>query len=523
MYRKVLFLLLSVIVAGLFISSCSEDGGSTNPQPTSSLKIISPNGGESVQMGQTIWVHFDNDLTETVDIYVYKGQDSLDFVDINISAKDSIQWLVPTTYDEGFDYRLKIVSTEDPAKYDFSDAEFTIAPAGDYIMVTSPNGGGIWLKGSPATITWITNIAGTVRIDLYKNGAPHEVIYNTTANDGTQGWTIPGTLDDSYDYQIQVQSIESGAVYDISDNFFCIADPDITPNVVGDWAVAFSKQPDVFNFHADGTLTADSMGTTLGSGTWEMAGNGIKIYDSETSTYLLGIVDGDTMEGNMLTYDGYVVDWDALRARPELLTPNGGQVWMHGTTQTITWNSAIAGNVVLSLADSTGVVQEITTVSGDLGTYDWAIPSNVVPGAAYLIRIHKEINAQAMDESENYICISADETVDITGDWDVTGSWGKWQAIFTFNSDYTFSTTSGSTGTWQVTGNAIRWDYASGTYYIGIVGTDVMEGTQVGSAGQAGAGWSGHRLLEVLTPNGGGFYEAGDIVSITWATNITAD
>ena len=523
MYKRLLFIMISLIFSGMIFWSCSDDGGSTNPPPSQSVKIISPNGGEELQMGQTIWVHFDNDLTEPVDIYVYKGQDSLDFVDINISAKDSVQWLIPSGYDEGFDYRLKIVSTEDPAKYDFSDAEFTIAPAGNYIMVTSPNGGGICLKGSTTTINWITNIAGTVRIDLYKNGVAEQVIYNSQINDGSQGWTIPGTLDDGADYTIMVQSIETPAVDDYSDSFFCIADPDIHPNVVGDWAVAFSKQPDVFNFHADGTLTADSMGTSLGSGTWEMVGNGIKILDGETSTYLIGIVDGDTMEGNMLTYDGYVVDWDAVRVIPELLTPNGGQVWMHGTTQTITWDPAIAGNVVLSLADSTGVVQTIATVSGDLGTYDWVVPSNVEPGAAYLIRIEKEINSLAFDESDHYFCITADETIDILGEWNLFYFWGKaGPAVFDFNSDNTW-TTPGLSGTWELTGNGLRFDFnTSDTYYIGIVGTDKMEGTMVDGVGNPGT-WYSERILEVVTPNGGGTYQPADVVNITWYETISAE
>jgi len=523
MYKRLLFIMISLIFSGIIFWSCSDDGGSTNPPPTSLVKIISPNGGDILQMGQTIWVHFDNELTEAVAIHVYKGQDSIDVVDPMITAADSIQWLIPAGYDEGFDYRLKIVSTEDPAKYDFSDAEFTIAPAGNYIMVTSPNGGGIWLKGSTTTINWITNIAGTVRIDLYKNGVAEQVIYNSQINDGSQGWTIPGTLDDGADYTIMVQSIETPAVDDYSDNFFCIATNDNSQNIVGDWTVAFSKQPDVFNFHADGTLTADSMGTSLGSGTWEMIGNGIKIYDSETSTYLIGIVDGDSMEGYMLTYDGYVVEWDALRVIPELLTPSGGQLWMRGTTQTITWDPAIAGNVVLSLADSTGVVQNIATVSGDLGTYDWAIPSNVEPGAAYLIRIHKEINAEAMDESDHYICISADETVDIVGEWMTNYTLTKGILAMEFNNDGTGSFANGTwTFDWELTGNGLSIvvrGYQNS--WLSIVDGDLMDGTfyEITNTGV----WDAHRILEVVTPNGGGFYQPADVVNITWYETITAE
>lgn len=528
MYKRLLFILIGLIFSGMIFWSCSDDGGSTNPPPTPSLKIVSPNGGEIVQMDSTVWVYFDNELADPVDIYVYKGQDSIGYVDVNIDLKDSVAWLVPNTWDEGFDYRLKIVSSTDPTKYDFSDANFTVAPAGNYIMVTSPNGGGIWLKGQTKTINWITNLSGTVNISLYKDGNPHYVIYNTQVNDGTQGWPVPnnGTLDDSDDYTILVQSIESPAVYDFSDAYFCLASDINTENVVGDWTVAFSKQPDQFYFYADGRVTADSSGTLIGEGTWEMTGNGIKVFDGETSTYLLGIVDGNDIEGHMLTEDGYLVDWDAVRVIPELYSPNGGQVWMRGTTQTITWNPAIAGNVVISLADSTGVVQNIATVSGDLGTYDWAIPTSVEPGAAYLIRIAKEINGEAMDESVSYICISEDLSPDITGEWYMKGTWSKWETIWQFNSDGTWTNDFAESGDWTLTGNGLKWTYNSGSptfYYFGLVDGDKVDGTMGDPASGNSGTWFGHRILRVVTPNGGGFYQPAEVVPVTWYETITAE
>jgi hypothetical protein len=518
MYRKFLLLFIGIAITGLIFMSCSDDGSTAPTPPAQKVKIISPNGGEILQMGQTVWVKFDNDLTDPVDIFVYNGQDSIDFVDVNISLKDSVAWLIPTTYTQGFDYKLKITSSTDPTKYDFSDAEFTIAPAGNYVMVISPNGGEIWLKGSPKTVNWITNIAGTVRIDLYKNYSPEAVIYNSTANDGTQGWTIPGTLDDGADYQILVQSIETPSVFDYSDNFFCLASNVAAQNIIGDWTVSFSKQPSYFYFNTNGTVTTD--GTE--SGTWKMTGNGIRIDDDGSSSYLIGIVEGNEMEGTMVNYDGSTGLWEADRVIPELLTPNGGQVWMRGTTQTITWDTAIAGNVVLSLADSTGVVRNIATVLGSLGTYEWAIPTNVVPGAAYLIRIHKEINAEAMDESDAYICISENLTIDVVGDWVWNFYWSKNTTSLTFAANGTCSNGYGETGTWTSSGNGINFNWGGSWYFMGLVNGDKMDGTQYQPPSSTGV-WDAHRILQVLTPNVGGFYEVGDEITITWYETLTAE
>lgn len=523
MYRKILFLFIGVLVTGFIFMSCSDDS-STDPAPIPKCTIVSPNGGDIVQMGQTVWVHFDNELTEAVAIHVYKGQDSIDVVDPMITASDSIQWLIPTAYDEGFDYRLKIVSTEDPAKYDFSDANFTIAPANNYIMVSSPNGGGIWLKGSTTTINWITNIAGTVRIDLYKNGAPELVIYNSQINDGSQGWTIPGTLDDSADYQIQIQSIETPAIFDDSDTFFCLATNDNTQNVIGDWNATgtWAKWDTVLDFKSNGTW--ENVLYAADKGTWTMSGNGLKMNFEGYTRCFLAIVDGNDIDGTMAEGSATGI-WSAERVIPELLAPNGGEVWMRGTTQTITWDSSITGNVVLSLADSTGVIQNIATVAGSLGTYAWAIPTNINPDADYMIRIAKEINDDAKDESDHYFVISANETVDIIGEWkdSFTHTKADFSMVFNSNGTGTWNYIGTYSGTWTLTGNGMRFNFDSypDTYFIAIVSGDKMKGTFVDDA-MKGI-WSGQRLLNVTTPNGGNFFQPADVVSITWNETLTAD
>ncbi|NOR44199.1 MAG: hypothetical protein GQ534_01325 [Candidatus Delongbacteria bacterium] len=517
MYKKFLMLFLAFMITGAIFMSCSsDDDGGTTPTPDPKLSITSPNGGEVLQMGEVVWIHFEDDLTEDVALYLYKNGDSLDVMNPLVTVSDSVQWAIPTNLDVDTKYQIKIVSTEDPAIFDMSDANFTIAPVGNYIIVTSSNGGDIWLKGSTHVITWYDNIAENVRIDLLKNGALEEIIYNEVASSGSQGWTIPETLDAGADYSIEITGIAT-AVQDQSNNFFCIADPLFEGNIVGDWNVTFSKQSDQFYFNADGTISAtDGLGAALGEGTWAMIGNGIRIDDSETDDYLIGIVEGNEMEGTAGTDI-----WEAERVIPELLTPNGGQVWMHGTTQTITWDTAIAGNVVLSLADTTGIVLEnFATVLGEDGTYDWTVPTSIEPGAAYLIRVAKAINGDAMDESDNYICISNTDVIDITGDWEIYSTVTKWTAIWTFNSDGTWTNDEPFSGTWELTGNGLRWDYDfSSTYYIGNVGIDVMTGTSM----MATVGWNGERLLDVTYPNGGELLEMGSQYTITWDDNLTAD
>ncbi|MFA6652905.1 MAG: Ser-Thr-rich GPI-anchored membrane family protein [Candidatus Delongbacteria bacterium] len=527
MYKRLLFIMIASVIAGMIFWSCSDDGGSTNPPATPSVKILSPNGGEIVQRGDVVIIHFENEITDSVAIKLYKNGEFLEDIESLVTTADSLEWLVPNYLAEGTDYQVMITSIENEDKYDLSDGTFTVARAGEYIIVTSPNGGGIWLKGSTQTITWYDNIAGGVNIFLIKNGVPVTDIFGSPqASNGSKSWVIPGTLVDGADYAIQIVSDANAAVNDISDSFFCLATNDNTQNVIGDWNINYfwKAGPFSIDFHQDKTCTIVE-GDTL-TGTWNMTGNGLRFDFDDWNTYYLGVVDGNNMTGTMLndsgTNDG---TWNGVRIIPELLTPNGGEVWMHGTTQTITWDSAIAGDVVLNLVDTTGVVQTIATVSGDLGTYDWVVPSNVEPGAAYLIRIEKEINAEAMDESDAYICISENITPDIIGQWYMNGTWAKWETIWDFNSNGTWTNDFLESGSWELTGNGVKWTYDGGseTFYIGLVEGDLISGT-MGNISSASQGtWYGHRILQVLTPNGGGLYNAGVVVPITWYETITAE
>lgn len=522
MYRKILFLFIGIIISGLIFVSCSSDDSSTDPAPTPKCTIISPNGGEVLQMGEVVKIHFENELTEPVAMHLYKGGDSLSVIEALVATEDSLEWLIPTNLVVGTDYKIKIVSTENPSKYDFSDANFTIAPTGNYIIVTSSNGGDIWLKGATKQITWHDNIAGNVNVFILKNGVPVFDIFGTPqASDGTQGWTIPndGSLNDGADYSIQIVSVDNPAVNDKSDHFFCLASDDNTENIIGGWTLDYMwKQGSTeIYFNSDKTFSVDA-----DTGTWNMVGNGLRFDFDNYDAYYIGVANGNNITGTMKGVAGNEGVWDSERTMPELLTPNGGEVWMRGTTHTITWGNATEGNVVLSLADSTGVVQNIATVADSLGTYEWMIPNTVVPGAAYRIRIAKQINPEAMDESEEYICISSDVTVDIIGVWEFNWFWSKRTMNIEFFSNGTCTNDYSEWGTWSTVGNGVKFFFGGAWYFMGNVSGDKMEGISYDPPDGRGV-WDAKRLLDVTAPNGGEFFQIGESVTITWTTNITAD
>jgi hypothetical protein len=88
-------------------------------------------------------------------------------------------------------------------------------------MVSSPNGGESWPRGTTAAITWnATNISGTVTIDLYKAGILNRNIGTASASAGSATWTIPADAAAGTDYRVRVTQ---GSVEDSSNENFAIA------------------------------------------------------------------------------------------------------------------------------------------------------------------------------------------------------------------------------------------------------------------------------------------------------------
>ena len=116
------------------------------------------------------------------------------------------------------------------------------------IVVTSPNGGEVWLVDSTCDITWFSeNFTGAnVKLEFSTDaGANWIPIINTTPNDGVYSWIIPDSISNSC--RVKVSDAEDGEPYDISDNNFIITrEPDFTIDAIPD--TQWVKQGDSTNF-----------------------------------------------------------------------------------------------------------------------------------------------------------------------------------------------------------------------------------------------------------------------------------
>jgi subtilase family protein len=232
---------------------------------------------------------------------------------------------------------------------------------GGSVTITSPNGGEVQTIGTNQGITWTSSsITGNVKIE-YSNtgGASWLPIYTSTENDGFALWTVQGPP--TTQARIRVSSVSNPAVTDISNaNFTLSGSTGITltyPNggdvqVIGtDFPIRWTAVNGSGNVriewspNAGGTWFPIYTNTPNDGFAWWTVQHPVTAQARIRVTWLLdtGVFDVSdanfTIRGNSIT----------------VLSPNGGEVQVFNTNQSITWSSVNApGNVKIEYSNNGG-------------------------------------------------------------------------------------------------------------------------------------------------------------------------
>jgi Tol biopolymer transport system component len=88
-------------------------------------------------------------------------------------------------------------------------------------------------------------------------------------------------------------------------------------------------------------------------------------------------------------------------------SPNGGEVWQHGTYKTLKWSySGSPGSYVKIELLKSGVLNRlISSSTPNDGSFSWLIPSTQTLGSDYKIRVTSTSNSVYKDTSNNYFRI----------------------------------------------------------------------------------------------------------------------
>jgi hypothetical protein len=429
-----IFLILSycLCLAGVLIG-CGG-GGSTVTPSGHSVKITSPNGGETLLIGGNFQIKWTSkDVANVkIDISTDGGANYSQTLVASTPSDGVFDWNSIAAALASGNVKIRISEVGDPTIFDVSDGVFTIKQQGSakFVTVTSPNGGESWFASSNQKITWTAHSDVTnVKIELSTDGGTNysTVLTASIPNNGSFDWNAIDAALIGNSLRVRISDAADASIFDVSDANFTIAEVPAgkwiqvtSPNGGEDWYVGstysltWSAHQDISNvkieLSVDGGLNFNivlnastpndgSYDWTILDGALKGTGRRIRISDAADSSV------SDFSDFNFTISDPPITKWITVAS------PNGGENWEAESNQVITWNSHYSINDVqirISLDGGSSYPPGNTLVAStpNDGAYEWNnIPLSYV-GSNNMIKIYDNADTTINDSSDNTFTIS---------------------------------------------------------------------------------------------------------------------
>ncbi|MCH9028554.1 MAG: T9SS type A sorting domain-containing protein, partial [Bacteroidetes bacterium] len=373
------------------------------------ITLTSPNNGESWMIGSQQIISWIDNLVGNVEIQLFKGGLFDSQIDNSTSSDNSFIWNISYDLEQGSDYKIKILSVNDGNIFDYSDEDFTLLSE---IVVEVPNGAENWQAGTSQNINWVDNLAQNVVIDLYKGGSFHSNISASIPSDGTHQWNIPFNLESGTDYKIIITSADNPNIFDFSDSNFTIEGKLImitSPAQSEFWQAGTTQEiawTDNFSenvkialykgglFHTE----IDPSNSSDGSKFWEIPF--VMDAGSDYSIKIKSVDDPNPFDSSADNYFNIVANEITENS------PNGGETWLIGSVQEITWTDNLEGDVEILLYKSGILHIIISSSTASDGFSTWTVPI-MEQGNDYKIKILSVVTAEVYDQSDSNFTITS--------------------------------------------------------------------------------------------------------------------
>ncbi len=410
----------------------------------------------------------------------------------------------------------------------------TESPSGT-ITVTNPDGGVILNALTPYNITWTAS--GT--------SGYFDVQYSTTGSSGSYSTLVSNISGSSYTWN--VNNVPSTNVFiKVRDNQnICRKDTSNSPNTImastpvltspngGEvWNVASSKtitwnsstlfSPVQIEYSTDNGATWNYVVTSTtnnGSYSWNVPftpTNQARVRISNTANPALNDTSDQPFTIQIPT--------------PVITSPNGGETWYAGTSQTITWQSMtfFSNTVNIEYSLDGGITwNSVVNNQTNNGSYSWTIPN--VNSASALIKISNSSHPAYYDISDALFTLRPYVRLITPNGGDQLGSCTQTTITFekapmyaSFNIEY--STDAGNTWipivtnqTYNSTFNNYNWILPNTPTTQALV--RVYPNGVVSRADQSDAVFTIKKPVTIIQPNYGGVLEIGSTYQVKWQSD----
>lgn len=371
----------------------TESPATFNILPEPKLRVIRPNGGETLLSAGTRKIEWISENIENVKI-AYSTDNGAKWNTI-IESTPSIGFYtwenIPNLVSQNC--KIKVYDAKDSQPNDESDSVFTITNQITQIVeVEAPNGGERWQAGTAQNITWNSSGVPQVKIECTtNNGIEWNLIIDQLPNTGAYEWNVPNSL--STQCLVRISDSQDGNPVDQSNSRFSIVQkPElriISPNGGEVWTAG---QIDTIKWYSEGIENVQ-IGYTSNNGVdWielvgstESDGSYPASFTVPSSQYKIIIRDATT--NSPVDYsDGVFTVTD--QPTIEVITPNGGEKWYADSRDNIRWTSANIEEVKIEYTTNNGANwRTIVERTPSNGVYSWNIPPNHISSELCRVRI----------------------------------------------------------------------------------------------------------------------------------------
>lgn len=352
--------------------------------PKPELRILSPNGGETWAAGQVDTIKWYSVGIENVSIQVSTNNGSI-WGEIVKSTESDGEYATSFTVSSN-QYKIKIFDADNESPTDESDGTFTVT-AEPSITVVVPNGGEEWYAGSNDNIKWTSTNIEDVKLEYTtNNGATWNLINSSIPSNGVYSWTpIPNVS--SVLCRLRISDANDGIPSDISDENFTINNVQLievtSPNGSEAWETGSAQS---ITWNATGIKNVKIEYTTNNGQTWTVLEQSIEssgyyswkqIPNSPSTNCKVRVSDADDGAPSDESDAFFSIAAEVPVASIKVTQPNGGEVFLSGATQAITWVSENVENVKIEYTTNGGA-QWYTIIEStpSVGTYSWVnVPS----------------------------------------------------------------------------------------------------------------------------------------------------
>jgi hypothetical protein len=407
----------------------------------------------------------------------------------------------------------------------------------ELLVLLSPNGGDSWLEGNTHSITWTSNYCiSDVKLELSRSGpsGPWASLFDSTPNDGTEGWTVTGPP--STECYIRISDAADGTPSDISDAPFTISAEGIVvlvPNGGEQWCLDATETIEWISQSFTGNVKIE-LSRTGPSGPWEVL-EASTPNDGAQPWTVAGPTSAECYVRVSDAQDGDPADMsDAAFAIAEefvsVVTPNGGEFWLVGSACSITWdsNDCISEvDIELSRSGLSGPWETLFSCTPNDGQQTWAVTGPV----------SEDCYVRVCDCEDETPCDASDASFSI-GEESITVAVPNGGEVWCLgNSELIQWTTqnfagsvkielsrSGPSGPWDTllsdtpNDGAEPWVVSgppSSDCYVRISDTADGSPSDISDAAFAIA----EQAVSVVSPNGGELWLVGGSYEITWDSN----